>query len=313
MGKREQYRLEELCLEVTNECLLNCAHCSSNSDPKGGHLDKRVALKVIDDFADMGGKEIEISGGEPLLHPDIFEILEYCKEKSFKTTLYTAGVANLSGSDIAGRLHVDRVVVSLNGTRKITQDITGRDSYNKTRGFVDQLVRAGMEPEVHFVPMKQNYKDFDSLLGECTEMGVKKVKIIRLMPQGRALDNWERIHIPEIEFQKFIGYVRGIYSDVEIGIGTPASLLYCPDGECKAGTSTCLISSDGYVHPCPALKTKGTLRAGNVNERSLKDIWDYGFNNIRVFKEMARPSYCLESWIAPKSNTFEDAIKEFTG
>lgn len=312
MSQKEQYELEELCLEITNKCLLNCMHCSSDSHVEGEQLDKETILRVIDDFESLKGKELEISGGEPLLHPDIWEILKYCENKHFLTALYTTGVANLSNSDIVSRLNVDKVSISLNGTRKATGEITGRDSYRKTTDFMDRLVKSGIETEIHFVPMRQNYRDFDDLLKECEEIGVRKVKVLRLMPQGRALENWEKIHLPELEFKKLIEHYHRIDSSIEIDIGTPASVFFRLDTKCKAGTSTCLIRHDGNVYPCPALKTKSTLCAGNVKEKSLKEIWGDGFYTMRSFKEVAHP-YCLAPWIAPKSSGLEEYTREIRG
>ena len=312
MSQKEQYELEELCLEVTNECLLECIHCSSSSHVEDERLDKKTALRVIDDFEDLGGKELEISGGEPLLHPDVWEILKYCDNKSFLTTLYTIGVANVPISDVVNKLSVDRVLVSLNGTSEVTRKVTGRDSYRKTRDFMRRLVESGVETEVHFVPMKQNYKDFYNLLKECEEIGISRVKIIRLMPQGRALENWGKIHLPELEFKRFIEYAHEIESNVEIEIGTPTSAYLCLDGKCKAATSSCLIRPDGNVYPCPALKTDGILCAGNVRQKTLRDVWNDGFYTTRSFKKVAQP-YCLAPWIAPKSPDLIECMREIRG
>lgn len=312
MAQKEQHELEELCLEITNECLLNCMHCSSSSHVEDERLDKETVLKVIDDFEDLGGKELEISGGEPLLHPDVWEILKYCENKSFLTTLYTTGIANVPISDVVNKLNVDRVVISLNGTAEITREVTGGDSYRETRDFMRMLVERGVKTEAHFVPMKQNYRDFDKLLKECKEVGIGRVKIIRLMPQGRALENWEKIHLPEMEFKKFIEYVYRLDSDIKIEIGTPTSAYLCLDGKCKAATSSCLIRPDGNVYPCPALKTDSTLCAGNVKEKALRDIWNDGFYITRGFKEVAQP-YCLAPWIAPRSYSLVECMREIRG
>lgn len=302
-----KYRLEELCLEITNKCLLDCVHCSSGSSIDGSELDENIIKEVIDDFEDLDGKELEISGGEPLLHSNVWKILNYCKNRMFSTTLYSTGISNIPPHIAAKKINVNRVAVSLFGTKEVTKRITGKDCYEISKSFIKNLIKRRIPTTVHFVPMKQNYRNFNELVEECEEMGVDEIKILRLMPQGRAKSNWREIHIPEVKFRRFIEYVQEMDSNVRITIGKPAS--YAQREKCKACMSTCLINSDGNVYPCPALKTKGVLSAGNIYEESLKDIWSQGFYSIRMFKELSGYHYCL----APRVMTHSDlreAIKE---
>jgi len=60
--QRVKWKLKELCFEITNECLLNCIHCSSSSKVGEGYLDKESIIRTINEFEEMGGKELEISG-----------------------------------------------------------------------------------------------------------------------------------------------------------------------------------------------------------------------------------------------------------
>jgi len=292
-----KWKLKELCFEITNECLLNCIHCSSSSKVGEGYLDKESILRTINEFEEMGGKELEISGGEPLLHPNIWEILDYCKRRNFSTTLYTSGIGRALPSELANKINVDKAAVSLQGARKITEEVTGKDCYEQIKTFIKSLVENGIETEVHFVPMKQNYHDFENLLKECESIGVKNIKILRLIPQGRALDNWERIHVPEIELKEFLKRIYEIDTSIKIEIGNPLKPYKNERMNCKAAIASCLINSRGYVYPCPALKTDPLLSAGNIHEKSLTELWEEGFESIRKFREYVKHSDCLASWI----------------
>lgn len=89
-------KLIELCLEITDRCILNCIHCSTNASR---NLDNDEGLKydeicsIISDFCSCGGSILEISGGEPTLHPSLFKIVDFAKSKNLEVRLYTAGVA----------------------------------------------------------------------------------------------------------------------------------------------------------------------------------------------------------------------------
>lgn len=86
--------LKDLCFEVIKTCPNNCLFCSSCSSPDATTIISFDLFKqTIDHFISLGGiEEISLSGGEPLLHPNIFEMIEYCKEKGIRTVLFTSGI-----------------------------------------------------------------------------------------------------------------------------------------------------------------------------------------------------------------------------
>ena len=86
--------LKDLCFEVIKTCPNNCLFCSSCSSPDATTIISFELFKqTIDHFISLGGiEEISLSGGEPLLHPNIFEMISYCKEKGIRTVLFTSGI-----------------------------------------------------------------------------------------------------------------------------------------------------------------------------------------------------------------------------
>lgn len=86
--------VKDLCFEVIEKCPNNCKFCSSNSCITKDRIIKLEDFKrVIDYFMMTGGiEELSLSGGEPFLHPDLFEMVGYAKEKGIKTVIFTSGV-----------------------------------------------------------------------------------------------------------------------------------------------------------------------------------------------------------------------------
>lgn len=302
-----EYKLKELCLEITNECLLNCLHCSSDAGIGKGYMNKEIAFRVIHEFEEMGGEKLEISGGEPLTHPNLFEILEYSKKiRNFEVILYSVGIPKNSKKRIKKLSElIDGVEVSLHGPRMVTEKITGKDSYNLTKEFIENLVENGVKVNVHFVPMKLNYDYFYHVIKDCEEMGVEELKVLRLIPQGRAYLNWKKLHIPERELRDFIREVSGIKSRVKIEIGNPLRRYLGKKVSCKAGISTSLIKSNGNIYPCPAFKMNEYFSVGNVNESSLKEIWEKGFDDLRNFKKVTKCLECIAPWIMNSLDPYE--------
>ena len=91
-------KLKDLCFEVIQACPNRCKFCSSNSSiEKSTIITFNQFKKTIDYFLSQGGiGEISISGGEPFLHPDIFDMIKYCKDKGIRTVVFTSGIKRAS-------------------------------------------------------------------------------------------------------------------------------------------------------------------------------------------------------------------------
>ncbi|HAB65836.1 MAG TPA: hypothetical protein DCE23_00565 [Firmicutes bacterium] len=95
--------VKDLCFEIIQKCPNNCLFCSSCAGiDKNCIIDFEVFKKVIDHFMKLGGiDEISFSGGEPFLHPNLFEMIMYCKNYGIRTVLFTSGVKyNVKMSDL---------------------------------------------------------------------------------------------------------------------------------------------------------------------------------------------------------------------
>ena len=90
-------KLKELCLEITDRCYLDCVYCSTFNDSDRSNCSQHMSLstvkRIVDQFVNLGGELLELSGGEPLTHPDIIDIVKYAVDKKkLKIVLYTSGV-----------------------------------------------------------------------------------------------------------------------------------------------------------------------------------------------------------------------------
>ena len=86
--------LKDLCFEIIQTCPNKCKFCSSNSSK-----DKKTIIpiehfkRVVTYFINQGGiGEISISGGEPFLHPDLFEMVKFCRDNGLRTVIFTSGI-----------------------------------------------------------------------------------------------------------------------------------------------------------------------------------------------------------------------------
>ena len=292
--------MKELCLEITNRCPMNCLHCSGNwhIEPPAD-LNSDVVFEVVDDFISLGGELLEVSGGEPLLHDELYDILSYSKSKNLEVRLYTSGVRDDSWIDPpkANELKktgTDKVIFNLEGATAETHDsITRRlGSFEKALNSIVNVKSFGMWAGIHFVPMKPNLHELKDFVKLCASLEVDEIGILRLVPQGNG-----KTHRAELELskQEFVGLIQDIvdlregFPEVTIRTGCPLNFVSLisrgPVEQCKVGRSTCVVKPNGDVVPCPAFKQDKTRVMGNILRAPFAEIWrnSSGWNEFRRF------------------------------
>lgn len=290
-------RLKEVCLEITEACPMNCLHCSGECDANSRNmLSLHQIKKVISEFSGMGGEILEISGGEPLLHPFLPQIVDYAEKNNLGTILYTSGIMwntirGITSLDrnLAAKLRLSglgKVIFSLQGAASSTHEAVTqvRGSFNNVVCAIKIMKSLGFWVGVHFVPMKLNYGEFRDMYQLCQDLEIDEVGVLRLVPQGRGRINKGILELSKSEFEEFNSVLKELTSKCSnpiIRVGRPMDFRFVFDpsfvkSECDAGISRCLIAPDGKVVPCPAFKQNNNDRyvAGNVKDNSLVDIWN---------------------------------------
>jgi organic radical activating enzyme len=161
-----------LTLELTNLCQLACKGCGSEQDvyPKG-FMDKAFYKRMIDKAADEGLQDkmiiVPYANGEPLLHPDILELMRYTTAKGFKTYITTNGM--IWNQDLFRWMLTEplyyQTIFSLDGLWDKGNVVKARPGSNETRvrltieAFLKLKVKLGSSLDV-FVKMVERGQDF---------------------------------------------------------------------------------------------------------------------------------------------------------
>ena len=271
--------IKDLCFEIIETCPNNCMFCSScSSIDKTRIIDFELFKKTIDHLLSKGGiKEISLSGGEPLLHSNIFEMIKYCKDRNIRVVLFTSGIVKRKIIDEVCKKYIpnyifsgidkkDLLLLKEIGLDKIVFDFQGAevDTYNALMGtknhftyVADSMLRASLvnlNVDIHFIPLKSNYKEFKDIIEILEICGIKKISILNFVPQGRGKDNQENLMLNEdemLEFGKIYESVKDKFAGT-IRVGIP--LLSKDTHLCTAGLYKMVIKYDGTVLPCPAFK-----------------------------------------------------------
>jgi len=175
---------------ITRTCNLRCVHCYNDSglEKPCNEITTAKAKEVIDDLAAFDVPSILFSGGEPLMRPDLFELIEYAVGKGLRTVISTTGT--LIGQDKAReiqRLGVSYVGISLDGIGPIN------DKFRGVPGAFEWAVRgirhcqeAGVRIGLRLTLTKRNVQDLEGLFDFFEAQGIERACFYHLVPSGRG-------------------------------------------------------------------------------------------------------------------------------
>lgn len=278
-----QRRLSSVQLEITSQCNLRCRHCYNNSGTKReNELTVEEMKGLIDELAHMGVLNVLVTGGEPLLHPDLFEIMSYVRSKPMSCMVFTNGTSITEEVvHTFKKLGVLSVTLSLDGFTALTHDtFRGGKSFEKVIKAVTMLKKTGIPVRINISMHKGILDEICDLLELLEKWGITEHYLWPISYTGRTQE--EGFTITPDEYEKTLRRIK----EYERASGEEKKRLpYNPDQTtCGIGMSNLVIRSTGVVVPCPAFPDDVSL--GNVREESLAEIW----NNSPLLNKMRHMS-----------------------
>jgi radical SAM protein with 4Fe4S-binding SPASM domain len=292
--KMIEYYLKELKIEVTYKCPLACVHCSSNAGIENtNEMSYNNCRHIVTEAKDMGVSEIAFSGGEPLIWPNIIEIVHYSSTLGINTTIYTSGYIDNAPNMIfaLNKAGLKRAVFSLYSSIEQDHNRITRifDSFQRTLNSIDICYNNDIIPEVHFVALSGNYHCIADVVKLVEKHGVKRTSILRFVPQGRGVllaNNGVLSHAQNLELQKTIISLRNAGHDIRTG--SPLNVLWLNrEPKCLAGQDRLIIAPDLSIYPCDAFKQIKAIDIIGTNAYSTLD----GFS---LFECWQRSNYLNE-------------------
>lgn len=296
-----------LAWETTGACNLKCKHCrgSSTEDVSEGELSTEEAKKLLDDIRETGTPIIILSGGEPLMREDIFEIARYGTDLGFRMTLATNGVPVTE--EVARKIKdagIQRVSVSLDG-REPTHNAFRMipNCFAASMKGIENLKKAGVEFQINTTISKFNLHEIEDVHTFTKEIGAAAHHFFFLVPTGRGAELTEFEITPE-EYESALELLHDLARKTDLQIRPTCAPHYfrilrqrakkegieitpkthgldAMTKGCLGGISFGFISRNGDVNPCGYLP----VSAGNVRQHSFKEIWENGkvFNDLRNY------------------------------
>lgn len=290
LGSRPSY-LHTLHLELTSRCNERCIHCYIPNEIKGSGTDfpKEKLLSLIDEFHQMGGLQVTLSGGEALLYKDIEEVLRHCRKNDLQIVLFS-NLTSLTDKQISvlKDVNIKMVQVSLYGMTSLTHDtITQKlNSFDKTKEAIEKLRRNEIPVEIACPTMKENYHEYKDVLVFGKSLGCIVKTDNLLMAQSNfdsknlshRLTNSDTEYLLNDMLKYDMDFREQFRNQLNRNIESDAQMDDLPI--CGAATDSCCISSTGVVTPCSGWDR---YVCGNVFKQTLSEIWNNSekMNNVR--------------------------------
>ena len=175
---------------VTKACNLKCIHCyaKAESGPAPDELSTEEAKNMIDDLAAFRVPVLLISGGEPLIRPDIFELAEYAIAKGIRVTFSTNGT--LITPEVAQRMKkigISYVGISLDGLEDINNYFRGNNrAFQMALAGIRNCREAGQKVGLRFTINRNNYQEIDGIFELLEKEKIPRICFYHLVYSGRG-------------------------------------------------------------------------------------------------------------------------------
>ncbi len=310
-GKTSEPRVPTLRMiawEVTRRCNLNCVHCRAAAErgPYPGELSTEKALALIDEIVSFSRPVVILTGGEPLLREDIYDLASYGTRQGLRMVMAPNGT--LLDAQKAARLKasgIQRVSISLDGATAGSHDrfrqVEG--AFSGALKGIDFLKEAGLEFQVNTTVTQKNFQELPDLLDLAVKLGAVAHHIFLLVPTGRGRE-MKGEAIDGEEYERILHWFYEQREKVPLQLKATCAPHYYrilrqrARGEgkkvipqthgldamtrgCLGGIGFLFISHRGDVQPCGYLEAF----SGSVKQQRLRDIWESSpvFRQLRDF------------------------------
>jgi len=294
--------------EITRRCNLKCVHCRSSSELEvDDHPDFSFdeAKRVLDDINSYARPVVVLSGGEPLLRGDVFDIASYGTDLGLRMCLATNGtLVNEETCCKIKEAGIKMVSLSLDGaSAEIHDDFRNqKGAFDGTMNAIKLFNEHGIKFLINSSFTKRNKEEAPKIYKLVKGLDATAWYLFMIVPTGRGEEIMEEL-IPESEYEDILNWHYDMEKEEHDMLVRPTcapqyyrivlqrskkegkkfkrrTLQFSTGGSkgCLAGQLICLIDVDGNVLPCSYFPKA----AGNFREQSFKDIWE----NSKLFLEL---------------------------
>jgi heme b synthase len=297
--------------EITRNCNLSCVHCraAATHGPYEGELETAACLRLLDQIRELGTPIVILTGGEPMLRSDIYEVARYGTDLGLRMVMAPNGTLITPESARALlEAGIRRISVSLDGATA-----ERHDAFRGVEGAFDRALegigyarKAGLEFQINTTITKANLDEISDIQKMAESVGAAAHHIFLLVPTGRGKEIAEQA-IDAAQYEKALNWFYDQRDQTDMQLKATCAPHYYrilrqrakADGKkvtfethgldavtrgCLGGTGFCFISHRGVVQPCGFLE----LNCGDVTRTPFPEIWKNSeiFLNLRDYEKL---------------------------
>ena len=300
---RRKHPLEYLFWEATLNCNFNCRHCGSSAGRQKHCTNELTTEEIVSVFRSISTKTspknimLAITGGEPLLRADLFEVMKEAHRLGFRWGMVTNGY--LVTPKIIRQMKdtgMSTVVVSIDGIEKKHDNFRQTPgAYQKAINAVKLLVDSNFVKNVQITTVvnQNNIDDLELMYQTFSKLKIHSWRVVNMDPIGRAQDNKKLLLKPN-QFKKMIDFIKEKRLVSKMEVTYSCSGFLGPGYEskvrswlfsCLTGITTASILHNGDIFVCPNVERRPELIQGNVRKNDFYQTWQ---NKFKIFRQKDR-------------------------
>ena len=261
--------LEEVYVEITRNCNLNCIHCYLPTKTQS-FMSPNLFRKIVDESSALGSYGISLTGGEPLLHKELINFIKYSYDSGFLVNVQSN--LTLINEDIIKKFAKYNVSIttSVDGLNEVHDWMRGlKGCFNKVINAIKLCKEYGLLVRVNITINKKNINHIRELLLLLMEIGVDDINLFYVIQTGRALKHLDALSIPIEQYVEVSVRNNDILKYEQLFMVSYGSSNITLCGTCE---TFYFINVYGDVTICPAHSNNPKFYLGNVNTSSLREI-----------------------------------------
>lgn len=292
--------LYNLFWETTLRCNAKCKHCGSRAGENCNIKDElktseiKKAFKSIADKYDASNILVSVTGGEPLVRKDLFEVMEYAHNLGFKWGMTTNGM--LINKEIIEKMKktgMTTISISLDGLEKSHDNFRGvKGSFKK---IIENIKKLKQEDflflQVTTVVNKLNISELEEMYEKMKNLEIDSWRIVNMDPIGRAQDN-QKLALDSNDYKYLLDFIKEKRKkskfDVTYGCTHFVGMKYEKEVRknmffCVTGYTTGSILYNGDIYVCPSVERRKELVQGNIKQDDFVEVWE---NKFKWFRDL---------------------------
>jgi pyrroloquinoline quinone biosynthesis protein E len=289
-----------LIAELTHRCPLHCVYCSNPLElqARGNELSTEIWSRVFREAAESGVLQADFTGGEPLARADLVELVRAARAAGLYVSLITSGMPlDEARIDALVEAGLDHIQLSFQAAREdLANEICGAKAYAQKLRVLDWLKQRRVALTLNFVIHRRNIDQIEEMLALTQSSSATRVEFAHVQYYGWAFANREHLLPTRDQLASSVELLKRaeerLRGKIRVEFVVPDYYAKFPKA-CMGGwgRKLILITPSGDALPCHSAQVIPGLKFENVNDRSLREIWELSeaFQKFRGQEWMQQP------------------------